>query len=112
MKIELTSHQKEYQAEFKAFSNSEVAPLANQLDQEERMSASLIQKMAEQTYLGAVISSEYGGLGLDMVSFGLLNEEIGRGCSSLRSLITVHSMVAQAIIRWGTATQKKPGCPN
>jgi glutaryl-CoA dehydrogenase (non-decarboxylating) len=41
-----------------------------------------------------------------MVEFGLLNEELGRGCSSLRSLLTVHSMAALAIWRWGTEEQK------
>jgi alkylation response protein AidB-like acyl-CoA dehydrogenase len=41
------------------------------------------------------------------VSFGLLNEELGRGCSSLRSLLTVHSMASHAVLRWGSRAQKK-----
>jgi len=41
-----------------------------------------------------------------MIEFGLLNEELGRGCSSIRSLLTVHSMVALTVWRWGTEAQK------
>jgi glutaryl-CoA dehydrogenase (non-decarboxylating) len=48
---------------------------------------------------------------MDMITFGLLNEEFGKGCSSLRSLITVHSMVASAILRWGDKRQKEYWLP-
>jgi len=42
-----------------------------------------------------------------MVDFARLHEEVGRGCSSLRSLLTVHSMVLQALHRWGTAPAQR-----
>ncbi len=48
---------------------------------------------------------------MDMVTFGLLNEELGRGCSSLRSLLTVHSMVIQAVQRWGRREIKERWLP-
>ena len=46
-----------------------------------------------------------------MISFALLNEEIGKGCSSVRSLITVHSMVQYAILKWGSEAQKECWLP-
>ncbi len=46
-----------------------------------------------------------------MITFGILNEEFGRGCSSLRSLLTVHSMVTYAIQRWGDRRQKETWLP-
>ena len=42
-----------------------------------------------------------------MITYGLLTEEIGRGCSSVRSLLTVHDMVAHAIQRWGSRAQQE-----
>jgi glutaryl-CoA dehydrogenase (non-decarboxylating) len=63
--------------------------------------------MAQQGYLGAVLPKEVGGAGMDMITFGLLNEEIARGCSSLRSLLTVHSMVARTLLKWGSKEQKR-----
>lgn len=54
-----------------------------------------------------MLPEEAGGAGMDLVSFGLLNEELGRGCSSVRSLLTVHSMVCRALFRWGSREQKE-----
>lgn len=111
MKIELTPQQKNAQATFRAFVDEEIVPHANQCDREERTPLNLIQKLAHQGYLGAVIPQESGGSGIDMITFGLLNEELGRGCSSLRSLLTVHSMVAHALLKWGSSFQKEYWIP-
>lgn len=106
MNIELTPQQQEAQSQFRAFVQEEVIPSADRNDREECTPAELIKKVAQQGYLGAIIPGEYGGMGMDMVTFGLLNEEVGRGCSSVRSLLTVHNMVASAILRWGKPQQK------
>jgi len=111
MKIELTSQQKDDKSNFRGFVNKEVVPHANSSDQEECTSPKLIEKFAHQGYLGAVLPEEFGGKSMDMITYGLLNEEIGRGCSSLRSLLTVHSMVAYALCRWGNKSQKEYWLP-
>jgi glutaryl-CoA dehydrogenase (non-decarboxylating) len=111
MRIELTPQQQESQASFRAFVQKEIQPNADRYDREERVPLEIIQRMAEQGYLGAIISPEYGGTGMDMITFGLLNEALGRGCSSLRSLLTVHSMVGYAISRWGSKAQKTHWLP-
>ncbi|MCP4539984.1 MAG: acyl-CoA dehydrogenase [Chloroflexi bacterium] len=107
MKIELTPRQRDAKAAFGAFVDREIIPHADRFDREERIPLELIDKMARAKYLGAVIPQESGGGGMDMITFGLLNEQVGRGCSSARSLLTVHSMVAAAILRWGRPHQKK-----
>jgi len=106
MKIELTPEQMKWQSEFKEFVDSEVLPIASQNDKEESINKEVINKFAEKGYLGSMIPKEYGGLDLDMITLGLLNEQVGRGCSSIRSLLTVHGMVALAINRWGTQEQR------
>src|SRR6185312_6966185 len=111
MKIELTPQQKNDQAEFRAFVEEEIIPHANRYDQEEYTPAELITRVAQQGYLGALVAQESGGAGMDMITFGLLNEEIGRGCSSIRSLLTVHSMVTFALLRWGSRQQKSYWIP-
>lgn len=70
------------------------------------MPSEAVRQLADRGYLGAVVPADKGGPGFDSVEFGLLNEELGRGCSSLRSLLTVHSMVALTISRWGTEALK------
>lgn len=111
MKIELNPQQKNAQAIFRAFVDKEIVPYADQCDREERTPLNLIQKFAQRGYLGAVIPRESGGSGMDMITFGLLNEELGRGCSSVRSLLTVHSMVAHALLKWGNRFQKEYWIP-
>ena len=106
MKIELTSVHLSEQVAFRNFVNEEIVPFADQYDQQERIPRALIKKMAHRGYLGALMPKEEGGRGMDMITFGLLNEELGRGSSCLRSLITVHSMVAQTILRWGSRQQR------
>ena len=107
MKIELNAQQKKDQAAFRAFVSEEVIPHADRYDQEERIPSELIAKLAQRGYLGATLPEEYGGCGMDMITYGLLNEELGRGCSSVRSLVTVQNMVAQTILKWGSRHQKE-----
>ena len=111
MKLELTPQQKNAQAEFRDFVEREIIPDANRCDREQNTPVQLIQKLAQREYLGAVIPKAQGGSNMDAIAFGLLNEEIGRGCSSLRSLLTVHSMVARAICKWGSKHQKEYWLP-
>ncbi|KYC36598.1 acyl-CoA dehydrogenase [Scytonema hofmannii PCC 7110] len=111
MKIELTTQQKDAQAEFRAFVDEEVIPYANSYDQEERTPTKLIENLAQLGYLGAVLPKEFGGIAMDMITYGILNEEIGRGCSSLRSLLTVHCMVTYALSKWGNKYQKEYWLP-
>ena len=96
---------------FAAWVDREVAPFAGAWDREGRTPRAVIQRMAEEGYLGAVVPAELGGTGMDAVTFGLLNEELGRGCSSIRSLLTVHSMACHSVERWGTRAQKEAWLP-
>ncbi|GCE29309.1 acyl-CoA dehydrogenase [Dictyobacter alpinus] len=111
MKIALTDQQHQDQTAFRAFVQQEVIPIADQYDREAYTPRELIKKVAQAGYLGAITPGEYGGMGLDTTTLGLLCEEVGRGCSSLRSLLTVHNMVAFAILRWGTREQKSRYLP-
>jgi len=111
MKLELTAKQKDAQSEFRAFVNEEIIPYASQCDREEHTPPQLIKKLALRGFLGAAIPEKNGGSGMDAIAYGLLNEEIGRGCSSLRSLLTVHSMVAHVLCKWGSQYQKEHWIP-
>ena len=107
----MTPQQESDQAAFRAFVAQTIVPYADQYDREERLPPDVIGALAREKYLGALLPQEWGGYGMDMVTFGLLNEEVGSGCSSARSLLTVHSMVAHTILRWGTQGQKERWLP-
>lgn len=107
MNFELTHVQAHYKDEFRAFTDEHVIPYAHLCDKEERLLPEIIDALREKGYLGAMLPQKYGGLEMDNITIGLMNEELGRGCSSTRSLLTVHGMVALAILRWGTEEQKE-----
>ena len=111
MKLDLTEQQRQSQALFKVFVDREIVPYADEFDRLERIPQTLIEKMAGQKYLGAVLPSDIGGIGSDLITFCILNEELGRGCSSVRSLLTVHSMLSYAILRWGSREHKDKWLP-
>lgn len=106
MKIEFTPEQLKYKEEFRIFVNTVIIPDADRNDRDEQMCSGMYKKMSEKGYMGSMIPSRYGGLEMDMITLGLLNEEFGRGCSSARSLLTVHGMVALAINKWCAQEQK------
>ena len=111
MKIELTPQQCEDKEVFRAFVDEEIVPHADRYDQEEKTPAKLIEKLAQKGYLGIILPPEYEGGGKDMITCALLAEEIGRGSSSIGSLLTVHGMVSHSILRWGTKQQKEHWLP-
>ncbi|MHA6528860.1 acyl-CoA dehydrogenase family protein [Paenibacillus sp. BAC0078] len=106
MDFRLTEEQIELQKQFRCFADEKIAPYAQQHDEDEKLTDEVLEYMKQSGYLGSMIPQQYGGTMLNMVETGLLNEEIGRGCASVRSLLTVHGMVALGILRWGTETQK------
>mgnify|MGYP001581615704 FL=1 len=107
----LSEEQIKLKEQFRKFVDQEIVPKSSSQDRNEYLDEDMIHQLAKEGYLGAMIPKEYGGLGLDNVTIGMLNEEIGRGCSSVRSLLTVHGMVAIGIMRWGTAQQKSKWLP-
>jgi hypothetical protein len=94
-------------ARFREFVNTNVMPFADEFDRAQEIPRSLIRSAAEHGFLGAVLSAQPADDGQRMVRLGILHEEVGRGCSSLRSLLTVHSMVVHAVARWASGPAKQ-----
>lgn len=97
--------------EFRSFSRAEIAPRAEAFDRAGAVDDDLVSKLAGAGYLGATIAADHGGGDMDDVTYGLLCEEVGAGCSSVRSLLTVQNMVARTISRWGSAVQRSEWLP-
>jgi len=111
MDFELNESQRAARAQFREFVDEYVAPFAAEFDRDERIPRELIEKLGQCGYLGALAPVEYGGQGMDALTWGLLCEEFGRGSASLLSLLTVHSMVIQALIKWGDDEQHDSWLP-
>ena len=102
----LTDRQKAKHAEFKNFVTLNVEPFAETWDREQRIPDLVISMLANSGYLGCSLPRDYGGQASDIITFGLLNEALGRGSSSLTGVLTVQAMVSMALLKWGTEEQK------
>jgi glutaryl-CoA dehydrogenase (non-decarboxylating) len=111
MKVQLTTNQIEWRQQFRRFAEEQVKPYATQSDRNERLSEEIMESIRSSGYLGSMVQEEYGGKGFGPITQGLLNEEIGKVCSSTRAMLTVHGMVAIAIQRFGTEEQKQTYLP-
>jgi alkylation response protein AidB-like acyl-CoA dehydrogenase len=112
MDFELTDEQRLIRETARAFTDNEIVERARDNDRNEHFDVDLVRKIADQGYLGAIVPREYGGAGLDYLTYGIIVEEIGRGDSAMRTVISVQtSLVCSAILRWGTEEQKQRYLP-
>ena len=112
MDFELTDEQRLIKRTAREFTDREIVEQARENARNHHFDLELVKKIADQGYLGAIVPAEYGGAGLDYLTYGLIVEEIGRGCSSVRTVISVQtSLVCSAILKWGTEEQKRHYLP-
>src|SRR5690349_13720589 len=108
MNFELTNEQKLVQTQARQFAEQEVAPVAREADETGIFPLHLVKRMGELGFLAGPIQPEYGGSGMDYVSYALLCEELGRVDSSVRGFLTVHTSLVSLCMRdWGNEEQKR-----
>ncbi|MCA1811630.1 MAG: acyl-CoA dehydrogenase family protein [Halobacteriales archaeon] len=97
----------------RAFVNEHITPaIVRQWERDGDHPHSIYDKMAAQGLLGAPFPQEYGGGGLDAVSYAILTEELAKGCSSLRTSISVHgSLCGSTLKSFASPEQKKRWLP-
>ena len=87
MDFELNDEQRLIRETARAFTDNEIVERARENDRNEHFDLELVRKIADQGYLGAIVPREYGGAGLDYLSYGFVVEEIGRGDAAMRTVI-------------------------
>lgn len=107
MHVELSAEQQAARRRFRTFVDERVAPHAGTWERQGEVPDSFIEELRREGYLGAPLPEEVGGGAMDPITYGLLTAELGRGCSSVRSLLTVHDMVTLATARWAGAALKE-----
>src|SRR5918912_468469 len=112
MDFDLTDEQRLIQDTAREFADNELRERARENDRNHHFDLELVGKIAAQGYLGAIVPQEYGGAGLDYRTYALIVEEVGRGCSAMRTVVSVQtSLVCSSILRWGTEAQKRDLLP-
>ena len=108
----LSDEQRLIQETARDFVDNEVSPRARESDRAARFDLDLARRLGDMGYLGAPVSEEFGGRGLDYMTYGLIVEEVGRGDSAMRTVVSVQtSLVCGSIERWGSDEQRRRWLP-
>jgi butyryl-CoA dehydrogenase len=112
MDFTLSEEQKMFHSMFQDFAAKEIAPIAEEIDKEEKLPLDVLRKAAQQGFLGATLPEDYFGAELDFVSYALLIETLARDCLSVAVTLATHvSLTAMAILEHGSDAQKKEWLP-
>ena len=108
MKIELTEEQKLLQENVRRFAEEVVRPRAKEIDESGEFPRSFFDQAGELGLAGVSVPEEYGGAGMDTVSYCLVIEEISRVCATSGVILSVNnSLVCDPLLKFGTEEQKK-----
>src|SRR3979411_1208498 len=108
MNLELTEEQKLLQKSVREFAESEVRPLAKELDETGHFPRELFKKAAELGLTGVPFPESEGGAGFDHIAYSIVIEEISRFCASTGVILSVqNSLYCDPLNRYGTEEQKK-----
>ncbi|HKF51999.1 MAG TPA: acyl-CoA dehydrogenase family protein, partial [Candidatus Acidoferrales bacterium] len=108
MDLGLTEEQSLLQRTVRDFADSEVKPLAKELDETGRFPRETFGKAAELGLTSVAVPEQYGGAGMDHISYSIVIEEISRACASTGVILSVqNSLYCDPVLRFGTEEQKK-----
>ncbi|EFL14290.1 acyl-CoA dehydrogenase family protein [Streptomyces sp. C] len=112
MNLELSEEQEAVRRLARAFTDREITPYAAEWDRAESVDRSIVKKLGDLGFLGLTVPEEYGGSGGDHLSYVLVTEELGRGDSAVRGIVSVSlGLVAKTVAAWGTEEQKRSWLP-
>ncbi|MEU3747620.1 MULTISPECIES: acyl-CoA dehydrogenase family protein [Streptomyces] len=112
MDLALSEEQEAVRRLAEDFVAREVTPHAVAWDRAEEVDRAIVKKLGAVGFLGLTIPEEYGGSGGDHLAYCLVTEELGRGDSSVRGIVSVSlGLVAKTLATWGTEGQKRAWLP-
>jgi butyryl-CoA dehydrogenase len=112
MDFELSQDHRVLRDSVRGFVEKEIKPIAMQIDEEHMIPDALVAKIGEMGLLGSYLPEEYGGAGLDMLSYAIVVEEVSKACGSSGVLISAHtSLCCGPIASFGTKSQKRAWLP-
>lgn len=112
LELELTEEQEMIKDMARKFADSELKPIAHEIDQSAEYPVEMFKKMAEVGFMGLTVPVEYGGAGVDTVCYSIVIEELARACASTALGVAAHNSLAMTpILKAGNEEQKKKYLP-
>ncbi len=107
----LDEEQQQIMSTINRFVEREVKPVASEMEHRDEYPHALVERMKELGLFGAIIPTEYGGLGLSFTTYAMIIEEICRGWMSLTGILNSHLLFAHILVLFGTEEQKQQLLP-
>jgi butyryl-CoA dehydrogenase len=112
MDFSLTEDHLAVQEVARTFAEKKLMPRAEEFDAEAKLDPALIKEMGELGLLGMTLPEEYGGGGMDAVSYAIAGEELTRGCASHAAILgLINSLYGYPLVQFGTEEQKQKYLP-
>ncbi|MEU6430951.1 acyl-CoA dehydrogenase family protein [Microbispora sp. NPDC046973] len=112
MDFELNEEQRLFRRTLREFVDKEIVPVASEWERTGRYPEEIVRRFAQLGLFGITVPEEYGGLGLDRVSFALVFEEIARGWMGVAGVLGSHSLSTWMIAKYGTDEQRRRYLPD
>ena len=113
MEYLLTEEQQMLKEMVAKFAKEKLAPIASEIDREHKFPKEVIDEAGELGLMGIAYPTEYGGAGMDYVSYFLAIEELSRWCASTGVIVSAHSsLTCDPIYRFGTEEQRQKYLPD
>jgi alkylation response protein AidB-like acyl-CoA dehydrogenase len=109
--VDLSDDQRQIQKMVREFVEQEVYPVAEELEARDEFPDKIVEQMKEMGLFGLTIPEEFGGAGMDLMTYALVVTELSRGWMSLSGVINTHFMGAYLLMKHGTDEQKRRWLP-
>ena len=109
--VELTDEQREIVSTVRDFVEREVIPVADELEHRDEFPEKIVEHMKELGLFGLTVPEEYGGAGLDLMTYALVGVKLSRGRMSLSGIMNTHFMAIYLLKKQGSDEQKERWLP-
>src|SRR5919204_5347837 len=108
MQIELSDEQRQVRELCREFAEQELKPNARRWDEKHEFPRDAVRKLGEMGLMGVAVPSDWGGAGMDTVSYAVAMEEISRGCAGTAVIMSVsNSLYCDPLLKFGTDEQRR-----
>ncbi len=109
--VQLSEEQREIVGAVREFVEDQVIPVADELEHRDEFPDKIVQQMREMGLFGLTVPEEYGGAGLDLMTYALVGVELSRGWMSLSGIMNTHFMAIYLLKKYGSDEQKQRWLP-
>ena len=112
MDFELSEQQGAFRDLMRDFANRSIAPVAHDWELSGRYPTEIVEEMKQMGLFGMLVPNEYGGIGIDAVSYAIVFEEISKAWMGVAGILGTHSLATWMLARYGTPSQKQRFLPD